>query len=207
VVNPAKTLLLLGIVSTLGWGAFELQRNNVPEEISAAAPPSARVIQIDLPQPSESLLEDYESIVERPLFYADRKLPRELPRQESGVAQAPILSTPPELRLTAIVIEDDQAVALAEDPSGTARRLRKGEDVSGWEIKNIEEQTLILTNNGREHQIPLRKFDEVSPPRAVASPTRRFDRRNRSRFEERAEEVPPEPRRLRRSIRAPIIDD
>ena len=162
-------LLALGLGGVLfwqwsAWPPPEAARR-VPE--AAADVPSGTE-----PDPLQALapmehLEDYAVVKERPLFRPDRR-----PRVDDPAdAEAP---PPPEetakldgMDLTGVLLSQGVAMAWVKDPSQPAPvRVRPGEVLGGWTVKDIQSDRLVLERQGATDTLPLRTFNApwASPP-------------------------------------------
>lgn len=131
----------------------------------------------DLPElPTASFeLPDQASLsetVERPLFMANRR-PAEASAQ--AAPQPTRQSHQPKATrylLSAIVIVDQERVALLTDTAtGSLSRVKEGERVPGWQIEEIGEDMVVLVNGGARERLPLRTFAE--PPAKPRRSSRR----------------------------------
>lgn len=117
------------------------------------------------PPPLASLTET----VDRPLFSSTRRVPAE-PTVAAQLpdAPAPVSVNPPDVKLTAVVINGEDRVAvvrLAE--SSVFERLREGDQVEGWLVERIGPQSLRLLRDKTPHEVDLRSF-EPAPARPAA---------------------------------------
>lgn len=184
--DPVKLALLAGIALTVAWGGYEFRRDNqaLPEG-AAEGQASGKVARVKVIQPRKVPLEEYSSIIERPLFFADRKLPAEEgeSKEENEVRSV----IPPNFRLSAIVMEDEQAIALVETRGDSeTRQLRPGQVVSGWRLERIEEDAIVLKSEDEQQRIQLHDFSALPTPTLRPRPP------------------PPQPRVIPRGRRAPL---
>jgi general secretion pathway protein N len=112
-------------------------------------------------------MDDYAAIKDRPLFRPDRR-----PRvDEPGEATA---EPPPEeaakldgMDLAGVLLSPGIAMAWVKDPSQPAPlRVRLGETLAGWTVKDIQADRLVLERQGATDTLPLRTFNApwASPP-------------------------------------------
>lgn len=191
--DPLKLVLGGAIALTLAWGGYELQRDNrtLPPE-PQADPAEVANTKVEVAQRIFAPLDEYTATRERPLFYADRKLPQEA--QET--AEEPQQKTPPRLpsfRLSAVVIENDQATALVETGEGETLHLEQGQSVSGWRLDRVEDTAIVMQSGRQRHRIELLKFEQPPPLQQAAQANPR-----------RPERRPRVNRRSRRGMLAPV---
>jgi hypothetical protein len=171
----AERWLQLGWVTVAalgGWLAYELTWT--PRV--AAPPPAARdvapagptTLQVEPPN-----LAALRVTLERPLFEPERR-----PKVEEAVAVAaepePAPKLPP-VRLMGVVVKSDGgrlALVQAEGQEQPAR-VRAGEQVAGWRIDEIGDESVVLVAGAGRSVVPLRVFDEnpgKGPGRPVPRP-------------------------------------
>jgi general secretion pathway protein N len=128
--------------------------------------------------PSQALapmehIEDYAVVKERPLFRPDRR-----PRVDDPAdMEAP---PPPEeaakldgMDLAGVLLSPGVAMAWVKDPSQPAPvRVRPGEVLGGWTVKDIQPDRLVLERQGATDTLPLRTFNApwASPPPPPPAP-------------------------------------
>lgn len=109
-------------------------------------------------------LEEYASIIERPLFLPDRRPPEEAPDQ-------PDVAPPEEptdlagVDLNAVMITSKVISAWLRAPSSQELvRLRIGDDFEGWTVSRIEPDRLVLERQGEVDELLLRDYANAPPP-------------------------------------------
>ena len=116
-------------------------------------------------------MQRYPEITARPLFFKERKPPEEyVPAtgQKKPLATPGGKGSPPRLSLSAIVGIGKETFALVGVPgSKETRRLKTGDEIEGWKVKAILADRLVLGSAGMEHEIPLREYKPVLPPKAA----------------------------------------
>lgn len=110
--------------------------------------------------------EEYAAIKDRPLFRPDRR-----PHIEGPDAAA---AAPPEeatelngMDLTGVLLSPTITTAWVKDPSRPAPvRLRPGDTLAGWTVKDIKADRLVLERQGKTDTLLLRDFNApgASPP-------------------------------------------
>lgn len=112
-------------------------------------------------------LDEYAAIRDRPLFRPDRRPRVDEPEEE--VAEAPPEETPKldGMDLAGVLLSPGASMAWVRDPSQPAPlRVRIGEDLAGWTVKDIKTDRLVLERQGATDTLPLRSFNApwASPP-------------------------------------------
>lgn len=120
--------------------------------------------------------EELSDTVTRPLFIPSRVPPAEAPVETVVEAPSSTRPTPNRYALSAIVIVDNERIALVTDTtSGTLLRVREGERLSGWQVEEILADSAVLTSGDSREELSLRSFGPPLPAPAQA-PTRRHPR-------------------------------
>lgn len=112
-------------------------------------------------------IDEYAAIRDRPLFRPDRK-PR-VDEPEDEVAEAPPEELPKldGMDLAGVMLSPGASMAWVKDPSQPAPvRVRLGEVLAGWTVKDIKADRLVLERQGATDTLPLRTFNAPwsSPP-------------------------------------------
>ena len=164
------TPLALAILCTgLGWLLYH--------DLEASIPPPQRIDQPaallpvpplpDEPDFALAPLQAYLEVLERPLFASNRRPP----------AQAEPIVTPEQplgLALSGTVVSDQGRFALVRSTEGGAiRRLKIGDQVSGWTLVAVEASRVTFRRQGDERQLTM-AFDQ---PPIVPKPQPRQRRR------------------------------
>jgi hypothetical protein len=164
----AMVLLGLGLAAELYFAAG----SGVPSAPAAAG----NVTDTELPTASFALpeLASLSDTVARPLFLPNRRVPEQ--GEDTTPEPAPTAGPPKANRflLSAIVIIDDERIALLSDATtGSLSRVKEGERVSGWEVAEINDDSVVLVSGANREQLPLRTFGAPPPPsRKRAAPSR-----------------------------------
>jgi hypothetical protein len=98
----------------------------------------------------------YNSIVERPLFIAERRFEEEK-KVKKLVTKAPVIQ---DLRVQAlgIALAGDGLLAVVKDlKNGQTLRLHIGDELYGWSLKSVSEISFTFSKGGKEKLI---KFKE-----------------------------------------------
>lgn len=108
--------------------------------------------------------ENYLEVIERPLFVPDRK-----PIQpEAGGEQEPAdeaITAVDSLDLLAIIITPSLARAwVRESPDKDHVELQLGEAISGWTVREIGRNSLVLERQGEKKRLQLRQYSTMPQP-------------------------------------------
>ncbi len=157
-----SALVIAELRFEIGAGAGGLAA--VPTSAPFAAAPMPRFALVDRESFSETLA--------RPLFMPDRQRPADAP--VAGPVEKSRAARPNANRyaLSAIIIVDDQRIALLTDTAtGGLRRVREGESIAGWRVEEIHEDSAVLSNGDAREELALRTFGAPAPrPRASERP-------------------------------------
>ncbi|MBV0934278.1 hypothetical protein [Marinobacterium weihaiense] len=132
------------------------------------AAPSSAVAEVDLPAiPVLPPLQQFDALLERPLFVADRQ-PHEAQAESTAAATAAVVRE--RWRLTGILLAGQAPRALLRQRNGTSHRvLEPGMHLDeGWVLAEIRAGSVVLQAGEQQVEIPLRE------PRATA-PANRSD--------------------------------
>jgi hypothetical protein len=162
--------LLLALLALWLAVALVIDFDRPAPVVERAADPAA-----DVRPPPPPSLDDFEVVLERPLFARDRRadMPavEEPPREE------------PDWRLVGVVVAGEESLALLADPeSGTTERVRVGDDVGEWRLTEVSAGAVVLRDAGGDERTLALRADaggEASEPEgapraatAAAPPTR-----------------------------------
>ena len=182
-MKPAlvSAVLALGALLTLQWLGWPPDREATPSgdlgSSAAPAPAPAAESPLDLLSPPEDI-EEYAVVVERPLFLPDRRPPSE---DEAAEEEAPIVDDAAlkGLDLNAVIMTPGKVVAWVRNPAEKELQdLELGDEINGWNVKEIQADRLVLERQGQTDTLTLRDYQNMPPPRpAVRIPPRPADRR------------------------------
>jgi hypothetical protein len=141
-------ILLLALIALAGWRTYEVWRRQAP-----AAMPSgdeaATVVEPLAPAPRNPPVTQLVTVIaEKDLFDPSR--------QAGGVDSAPMPeqtpAPPPTLKLAGVIVLDGQKEAVFADASqgNKQKRMRIGEEISGYRVQSIDEQNVSLVNGAGE---------------------------------------------------------
>jgi hypothetical protein len=157
--NNTTTVLSLACLGLLAIAALQLtfpaQRQGITVVAEAAAAlPALQVPPAYVPASFAS----YTAILERPLLYADRRLPDPPP----VVAVAEIPREPLRLRLEGVALGGGSRIALLRDQSNNSLiHLAEGMTHNGWTLDSIASDTAVFTRDNESTELTL----EVQPGR------------------------------------------
>jgi general secretion pathway protein N len=174
--------LVLGLGGLLYWQWSDWPPSP-PEQVAGQMPSDAPVTTSPDPlavlAPAEDR-EEYAAIKDRPLFRPDRRPQAQEPTD--------VVEAPPEVEtdlagfdLTGVIISPAITTAWVKDPTQqTPVRVRPGESLAGWTVKDILGDRLVVERQGKSDTLYLRDFrapgapgitkPPVTPPRAAAPP-------------------------------------
>ncbi len=166
-------MILWGVLlAILAWGGIELLRD--PTRL-IADPPPAQILdlpEIVVPTIQPVPLDQFAAIVQRPVFFAGRRLPQPaIVRNTSDTALTRVV--PPRAELTAILTDGPhQHRVLLVSHRGKERVLALGDTIDGWRLSRIGTDEIILTANEQQHRMTLYDFpDQTTRPPPPYRPT------------------------------------
>lgn len=148
----------------LGWLIYHQLTGSPNTEALARGEPAATLSLDELPPElrfTMAAIEDFDSILERPLFSPSRRAP--VVADDAG----PAANADFGYDLTGVLIDDDARIALfrRNDGSGDVRQA-EGTTIDGWLLKEVAPDFVVLERDGEEHVVEL-AFQ--SPPTRKAS--------------------------------------
>jgi hypothetical protein len=174
-------LVVLALIGVLAW-----QWTSWPPEVadSSTATGSA-VAPGDRPEDENPLArlrplddrEDYQVVIDRPLFSPTRRPPEDEPEEaEPEVATDRSLDR---IDLNAVLITPEETLAWVMDASSReVRRLRLGDELEGWAVRDILSDRLVLERQGETNTLVLRDYARQPPPPVRPRPPVRAPQRN-----------------------------
>jgi len=167
----AITLLLVTLLF-LQWRDWPPSLPERPERLSPAELATGDARPKGTLEPMAPL-EEYASIIERPLFLPERRPP---PEESDEPEEAPA-EEPTDLDgvdLNAVMITSGLISGCVRAPaSQDLVRLRIGDEFEGWTVSRIEPDRLVLERQGEIDELILRDFANAparSPPTPRAAP-------------------------------------
>lgn len=134
------------------------------------------------------LREAYASVTERPLFRPQRKPPEAEPDTPEPLPETQPAVDLVGLDLSAVVITPAVVSAWVRDKAQELKRVRLGDELEGWAVKDILSDRLVLERQGERNELLLRDFTQAQAPPPVAPPPR-------ARPTPAAQRMPPRPNR------------
>ncbi|MCK4843330.1 MAG: hypothetical protein KAT04_15835 [Methylococcales bacterium] len=125
---------------------------------------------IDLPELmlEQQPIEAYSAMVDSPLFIEGRKPVS----QEEGNKVDEGVSKIDDLVLVGVFSAKEQMVALFSKQGARKKYSKKieGDDIAGWQVKEIKQDRVVLQRSGRQQTVMLRKSKQKSTikPKPVA---------------------------------------
>jgi hypothetical protein len=106
----------------------------------------------------------FSETLTRPLFMPERRPPEMAAAESAEPVRKPARPQPNRYALSAIIIVDDEPVALLTDTAtGASSRVREGERIAGWQVEAIREDSAVLTRGDTREELPLRTFAAPAP--------------------------------------------
>ena len=113
----------------------------------------------------------YEDILERPLFVEGRRPPSDEPEEEMEPEEEKQDLPPPKLSFVGVYSTPKGMTALVRnDATQETVRVRTGDRFEGWEVSGIDDQRLVLKNQGEEQVFDLRDYSKPAPPPRPEAP-------------------------------------
>ena len=165
-----RALLLIGICVLLYFIWAGLKRPlNLPDKPPASGPAAITQTAPEDPRPPEPDIADYDVVVERPLFFAERTpyvasepdTPPDQPRPQT----APGLDIP--FTLSAIVISAGKRLAVIHyGRDNKQQRIALGQSIDGWTFATIEPRSVLLKKGKatKNLELPIKTSDYAGPP-------------------------------------------
>lgn len=107
--------------------------------------------------------EEYQVVVDRPLFSPTRRPLEDEPEQaEPEVVTDQSLDR---IDLNAVLITPNETLAWVMDASSReVRRVRLGDELEGWAVRDILSDRLVLERQGQTNTLVLRDYARQPPP-------------------------------------------
>ena len=158
---------LLGFIFiTLGWGLFEGLRDNMSLPTYTLNQHSLTLPDIQLPSITPLAMSDFNAIVTRPIFFAERQLPSSIAQHRTNIVTShpTFKKTPPSVRLTAILAgHQGQRIALFLSDRGIDHKLVLGDILGGWRLSDIDKDSVTFKANQQSHLFTLYDFSTSDP--------------------------------------------
>lgn len=168
-------LILLNL-ALLGAVTYQVATPTAPIPAPAARPPLNSDTSTT-PSREAAPRRDYAVVSERPIFFADRRIPApdltvdaEADAEVMSEETMPEERTPPmDVQLLGTVITGAVTLALLEPVGGKPQRVAVGDLVAGWTIEDIQPELVRLSGADGERQLKI----ERSSSRSEAKPVTR----------------------------------
>jgi hypothetical protein len=159
-------IILWGVLlAILAWGGIELLRD--PARFIDNPPPAQTLDlpEIVVPMVQPVPLDQFAAIVQRPVFFAGRRLPQPTPIRNAPDTALTRVALP-RAQLTAILADGPhQRRVLLSLPRGKERALVLGDMIDGWRLSQIGTDEIVLTANEQQYRMKLYDFpDETTRP-------------------------------------------
>ena len=146
------TALVL-VCLALGWLIYQ-QHTMSPNTEAFANSSTDPVIDLGVLPPEREFsmvaIEEFEAVLERPLFSPERRPP------VRTTAPAPIVARGFNYALKGVLINDSSRIALLRrDSDGQIIRLRKGEELDGWVLEEVKPDSIVVDQAGKKHYLEL----------------------------------------------------
>lgn len=163
--SQTSRLLLLSLVvlATLAIAEWLFQAGQGADG-TPVAQGSAPVMAIPVPRFTLAERETFSETLTRPLFMPDRQPPGTAGSEASEPVQRAAKPDPKRYALSAVIIVDDERVALLTDTAtGGLSRVKEGESVAGWKVDEIREESAVLSSGDNRAELRLRTFEAPAP--------------------------------------------
>ncbi len=142
-------ILLVG--SFLVVAAWVIWLARAPVSLPPPPPGKGTAFNLALPAvPPPKLAAAYRAMVERPLFWADRR------RQKHG-ATAPVAAGKlKDFQLVGAVISDEKLIAIVRDKKGKVKRVTKAGELNGWRLVELNRDQATFARDAARETLPLK---------------------------------------------------
>lgn len=159
-------ILLIALIALAGWRTYEVWRRQAPAAMATGDDAAGAVEPLPPPPRNPPVTQIVTVIAEKDLFDPSR--------QAGGAdSSAPMPeqtpAPPPTLKLAGVIVLDGQKEAVFADASqgNKQKRMRIGEEISGYRVQSIDEQNVSLVNGaGEEVRLTLLLEAGKVPPNA-----------------------------------------
>jgi len=155
----------LGLILLLEWGYSDFSRNQLQSIIDKKIQADYQADELPQLSLSKQSAESFINIVERPLFIEGRK---PLPEIVETSSEASTNDQLDDWSLIGIYTKNKRQVALFRKQNEARKFLKLNEDqtISGWQLKQIQADRVVLQQGGQEKSVMLRKprLPSKTPP-------------------------------------------
>ena len=158
-----RLCVLLLIILLVEWLIISFSETPAVKSLSAVEEGQSQNMELPELELTEQSIETYLDMVDRPLFINGRR--PIVDQIEAGDVQE--LSKIEDLILVGIYTKDGRMVALFSQVGSDKKYSKKseGDDISGWLLKEIQADQIILEQAGEQQTIILRKPKPKSSPK------------------------------------------
>jgi type II secretory pathway component PulC len=156
IVAGVIALLLLGLI-TYEWLSWPERYQQAVTVSAAEGKQREDKINADQKPLFKHQAEGYQLIAKRTLFRADRQGFEAQQKESSTQRSRPAV---PKIKLLGIILTQGESPAamIMEEKSKKSRMLRIGDELGDWEIQAIASDHLLISWQGQQQKIELRKF-------------------------------------------------
>lgn len=156
----------LGLILLFEWGYGEYSRNQLQSIMDRKIQTDYQADELPKLRLAKQNAESFSGIVERPLFIEGRK---PLPDIETTNPETSANDQLDDWSLIGIYSKSKRQVALfrKQNEAGKFLKLNEDQTISGWQIKQIEADRVVLQQGGQEKSVLLRKprlLSKMPPP-------------------------------------------
>lgn len=160
--SPTSTNILLLVLFAVILAIIALQWLNPPRlQLEATASVSTAADQLTAVDSQAPLnialapLENYQEIVERPLFFATRR-PAPPEPEETAAPADPVSEGDVAMTLIGVVKTPEAEIALVQnDETGKVARLRVGEKIASWQLEQVDANRVVLRKGDQIRELAL----------------------------------------------------
>ena len=156
----SSSWLLLGVVVLAALLAAELRfQAGTGSGGAFVGQGSVPVIASPAPQFTLADRDTFSETLTRPLFMPNRQPPEGVASESPEPVRRAAKPDANRYALSAIIIVDDERVALLTDTAtGGLSRVKEGESIAGWQVEEIHEERAVLRNGDTRKELALRTF-------------------------------------------------
>lgn len=171
--------LLLIYAGGLGWIAYELQRPQ-PSLNTEQTDSPATAYRVVSPLTFDSTIDQFDAIVQRPLFRPDRRPPSVASRPDPKTPIPPPSSDAKDiagLRVSAVFSNPETIAALIEMNGNERKIIHRGDRIGSWKVLEIRGDQVTLGNGDNRETLRVHDFSRLPSP--AKAPARRPNPRPR----------------------------
>ena len=201
-IPVSAAVVLAALVAWMGYRAYNVELSPLPPEESVAGSSAAEPGALAQRQPAPVF--DDTDFIERPLFWQTRRPVEDEEPVAEEAEEKPPAELPAELSVSG-VIQDGSDWFVVAALAGKPLRLRAGEKVQGWTVKEISPDNVTFESGAKTASVKL--FE----PKPAASAPMASKRKNRvqTRRQPGADKregkatAPPQPQRSGTNVNGP----